>query len=222
MRHLDPMLSHLSLQAPPTQYSDDTTIHDTERRKVEEMVEKSSEKFKEENLMLNIQKTQDITVTKADSSWRSVKLLGSFLGSAEAIQAIIGAGNRAFGSISWKRHKLSSRLCMFSALILPILLYNCGLWTLTQQLSNRLDAWNLRKLRYLLGVVYPHYMSNATVYSSTRTDPVSTTCRRRRLLWLGDVVREGRNSASYQAQEMAINTLDIKRPRGRPHLRWID
>ena len=47
-------------------------------------------------------------------------------------------------------------------------------------------------------------------------------CRRHRLLWLGHVVREGRNSASYQALEMAINTRDIKRPRGRPHLRWID
>ena len=115
-----------------------------------------------------------------------------------------------FFSISWKRHKLSSRLCMFSALILPILLYNCGLWALTQQLSNRLDAWHRRKLRYLLGVVYPHHMSNAKVYASTRQGPVSTTCRRRRLLWLGHVVREGRNSASYQALEMAINTRDIK------------
>eukprot|EP00117_Sycon_ciliatum_P002356 scpid25615/ scgid4849/ LINE-1 reverse transcriptase homolog len=224
MRHLDPILSHLSLPAPTTQYADDTTIHDTERREVEEIVEKSSEKFKEDNLMLNIQKTQYITVTKADSSWRSVKLLGSLLGSAEDIQARIGAANRAFGSISWKRHKLSSRLCMFSALILPILLYNCGLWALTQQLSNRLDAWHRRKLRYLLGVVYPHHMSNAKVYASTRQGPVGTTCRvrRRRLLWLGHVVREGRNSASYQALEMAINTRDIKRPRGQPHLRWID
>ena len=60
-------------------------------------------------LMLNMQKTQYITVTKADSSWRSVKLLDSLLGSAEDIQARIGAANRAFGSISWTRHKLSSR-----------------------------------------------------------------------------------------------------------------
>ena len=66
------------------------------------------------------------------------------------------------------------------------------------------------------------YVPNAKVYASTRQGPVSTTCRRRRLLWLGHVVREGRNSASYQALEMAINTRDIKRPRGRPHLRWID
>ena len=77
-----------------------------------------------------------------------------------------------------------------------------------------------RKLRYLLGVVYPHHMSNAKVYASTRQGPVSTTCRRRRLLWLGHVVRKGRNTASYQALEIAIKTRDIKRPRGRPHLRW--
>ena len=43
------------------------------------------------------------------------------LESAEDIQARIGAANRMFGSILWKRHKLSSRLCVFSALILPIL-----------------------------------------------------------------------------------------------------
>ena len=36
-----------------------------------------------------------------------------------------------------------------------------------------------------------------------------------------DYFREGRNSASYQALEMTINTRDIKGPHGRPHLRRI-
>ena len=52
--------------------------------------------------------------------------------------------------------------------------------------------------------------------------PLSQVCRQRRLLWFGHVVREGEESSSFQALLMSINTTDIRRPRGRPRLRWID
>ena len=86
------------------------------------------------------------------------------------------------------------------------MLYTYRLWALTQQLNTRLDVRQQRKSQYLPGVLYPRHKSNATVYSSTRQDPFSIICCRRQLLWLGHVVREGPNSASYPALEVAINT----------------
>jgi len=65
-------------------------------------------------------------------------------------------------------------------------------------------------------------MPNDAVYAATKQVPISVTCRKRRLLWLGHIIREGPGSASYEALRMAIDTSDIKRPRGRPTLRWID
>ena len=124
------------LPATFTQYADDTTAHQNERSSVEETVRVCEPVFSDDNLKLNVAKTQYFTVTKEDDSWKSVKLLGSMLGTAEDIAARVSAANRAFAGIPWKRHNLNSRLCMFSCLILPVLLYNCALWTLSQTLTD--------------------------------------------------------------------------------------
>lgn len=212
----------MSMPTPHTQYADDTTLHSTDRETVHELVPKCQPIFAEDNLQLNIQKTQFLTATKADPEWKSVKLLGSLLGSAEDVDARISAANRAFGSISWKCHTLPSRLSMFNVLILPVLLYNCGLWTLTKQLEERIDVWHRRKLRYLLNVVHPHHISNNNLYLQSQQIPISSVCRQRRLLWLGHVIREGPGAASFEALKLSLNTSDIKRPRGRPTKRWVD
>ena len=178
--------------------------------------------FTKDNLKLNTDKTQYFSTTKEDSAWKSIKLLGSLLGSAEDVNARISAANRSFASISWKRHNPTSRLRMFTVLILPVLLYNCGLWTPTKQLASRLDVWHRRKLRYLLNITHPHHISNDNLYQRTNQVLILSTCRRRRLLWLGHVIREGPGAASYEALQLALNTSDIKRPRGRPPRRWVD
>ena len=65
------------------------------------------------------------------ASWRSVKLLGSRLGTAEDLNARMSAANSAFSTISWKRHSLQSRLTMVQYLIIPIYTYKrvvCVCW----------------------------------------------------------------------------------------------
>ena len=111
---------------------------------------------------------------------------------------------------------------MFSVLIRPVLLYNCGLWTLTSKLSNSLDVWHRRKLRFLLVFSTKDHVNSTTLYKRAGQAPIVTTCWKRRLLWLGHVIREGPGSISYDVLEMSINTTDIKKPRGRPPKRWID
>lgn len=222
MRKLDLIYPPTSLPCHDSQYADDTTLHATRRQTVEDLVPKCEPIFAEDNLKLNVQKTQFITSTKSDSTWKSTKLLGSLLGSEEDIAARISAANRAFASISWQRHSLSSRLNMFQTLILPVLLYNCGLWTLTKLSGEKLDAWHRQKLRHIINVHHPHHITNAELYRQTDQVPITSTCRKRRLLWLGHVIREGADAASYKALLLALNTDDIKRPRGRPPKRWVD
>ena len=210
------------MPAPTTQYADDTTLHNRNDDEAKALVAECEPIFNEDNLKLNTQKTEYVDVTRNSNEWRSIKLLGSLLGSAEDVDMRISKANRAFGSISWRRHSFQSRLCMFNCLIMPILLYNCGLWTLSKLLNDKLDKWQRRKLRVLLQIVYPQRITNNNLYTETKQSPVSATCRRRRLLWFGHVVREGPESASFQALELSINTNDIKKTRGRPPLRWID
>ena len=128
--------------------------------------------FSDDNLKLNVAKTQYFTVTKKDDSWKSVKLLGSMLGTAEDIAARVSAANRAFAGIPWKRHNLNSRLCMFSCLILPVLLYNCALWTLSQTLTDVVNVWHRKKLRTIIGITYPQRISNTALYARTEQTPL--------------------------------------------------
>ena len=79
-----------------------------------------------------------------------------------------------------------------------------------------------KKLRTIIGITYPQRISNTALYARTEQTPLSQVCRQWRLLWFGHVVREGEESSPFQALLMSINTTDIRRPRGRPCLRWID
>ena len=205
-----------------SQYADDTTIHDTDRDAVVAAAAKCEPIFAQDDLRLNLTKTQFVTPSKDDDAWRKTKLLGSLLGSGSDIENRINAANRAFGTIAWNRHTLLSRMLMFTTLILPVLLYNCGPWTLTAALGNRLDTWHRCKLRSILGVVYPQNISNKNLYKLSNQLPITRTCRERRLLWFGHVIREGSDSTSYKALRLSIDTKDIKKPRGRPVTRWID
>ena len=107
-------------------------------------------------------------------------------------------------------------------LIPPVLLYNCALWTLSQTLTDVVNVWHRQKLRTIIGITYPQRISNTALYARAEQTTLSQFCRQQRLLWFGHVVREGAESSSFQALQMSINTTDIRRPRGRPRLRWID
>ena len=112
-----------------TQYADDTMVHDIDPDSASQTVLSYEPIFINDNLKLNVQKTQYFTASKTDDSWKSVKLLGSHLGSVEDVSARMSSADRAFGTVSWKRHTLKSRLAMFSTLT--------QLWPLdTQQDAN--------------------------------------------------------------------------------------
>ena len=222
IRKINELCPVTSVPSPSSQYADDTTLHANDRQDVEQLVCNCEPTFIEDNLQLNKSQTQYIIFNKKDNSWKSITLLGSLLGSMEDVATRINAANRAFATIPWKWHSLSSGLNMFSVLILPVLLYNCGQWILTSKLSNSLDVWHRRKLRFLLGISTKDHVNNTTLYKRAGQELMATTCRKRRLLRLGHVIREGPGSISYDVLKMSINTKAIKKPRGRPPKHWID
>ena len=94
---------------------------------------------------------------------------------------------------------------MFSCLILPNLLYNCALWTLSQTLTDVVNVWHRKKLRTLIGFTYPQRISNTALYARTEQTPLSQVCRKRRLLWFGHLVREGAELSSLQPSPPNVN-----------------
>ena len=193
------------------------------------MIDLAKDIFKDDNLELNDDKTVMVepraVPVKEQRGWRSIKHLGSFLGTAEDVQHRIGLAEGAFSNFPWKKIQLNVRITLFKDLVMPVLMYNAGLWSLTKGLEDKLDIWQRRKLRFI-GEYYPYgdqKISNEDLYKEFKMRPVSYKCRRDRLRWLGHVIREGEGSASFEALRKAYSTRDIsvRRRGGMVQTRWV-
>ena len=81
------------------------------------------------------------------------------------------------------------RLRLHSAFVLPVLTYNMGTWGLTKTEFTRLDAHHRRHLRQILGVRWPHRISNEALYRQCHAEPISTAIRAARWSLFGHVLR---------------------------------
>ena len=63
----------------------------------------------------------------------------------------------------WRSRYLcrKTKLRVFRALVLPVLLYGCETWTLTKSLRSRLNAFGTRSLRRILGYRWSDFVSNS-------------------------------------------------------------
>ena len=64
--------------------------------------------------------------------------------------------------------------------------------------------------------------SNFALYKFNGSRSLLSVCKERRLLWFGHAARQGPSSPTHQALLLAIDVSGVRRPRGRPPLRWID
>jgi len=92
-----------------------------------------------------------------DGSWQKVKKLGSLLGDEEDIERRKALAAASFKSLRllWERKKVTSigtRMRAYNAFVLPVLLYNCGTWGVTDAVMEKLEVFHRRQLREVLGI----------------------------------------------------------------------
>ena len=104
---------------------------------------------------------------------------------------------------------------MFNAYILPILLYNCGTWSLTKTGEEKLDAFHRRLLRKVFGVFWPEKILYEELYCKTSQIKLSSTIRNRRLTLLGHILRLSPDSPAQTSMD-AYFQAPAKPTRGRP------
>ncbi len=191
------------------------------------MVEAAEPIYRADHLQLNVGKTHWVEASavpvKQQKGWRTTKHLGSLLGSAEDVANRIRQAEVVFGQTPWRWYSMDTRIQLFRVLVMSVLMYNAGLWTMTSSLEKKLDGWQRRKMRSVGGYFWPHKIRSDKLHKQFGIEPASSLCRRMRLSWFGHVIREGMGSASYEALRMAIDISDVgKRRRGRPQTRWVD
>lgn len=137
------------------------------------------------------------------------KYLGSIVqekkvASVSEVHSRIGQAAAAFASLRWclwKKSNISliTKIRLFRTLILPILLYGSETWTLLTPDINKLEVFQMRCLRQILGVSLRDKLRNETIRMRCDSQPaIAETIQSRRLRWFGHVCRMDTDRLPHQ------------------------
>ncbi len=152
--------------------------------------------------------------------------LGSVVpGTREDIRRRLALASSAFGKLRntvWNRRDIPRKLKVriYKCLILPIAIYASETWTLRKEDARRLEVFEMRCLRALMGVTRRDRLRNEYIREQIGVmESIVEVVKRKRLKWFGHVMRRPPDSlvkAAYSGDFTAA------RPRGRPPMRWRD
>ena len=132
----------------------------------------------------------------------------------------IGKAGVVFKKLSkfWSSRALSTntKVRLFNAVILPTALYSCENWRSTKGIEKRLDVFQQRCLRRILGISYRDHIRNTEVLECCQTKNWSNIVNDRRRKWLGHLLR----TPAYQPCHRALTWYPAggRRNRGRPKI----
>ena len=121
----------------------------------------------------------------------------------------------------FESHNISQdiKIRIFNAYAASIFLYNSETWTLTASHIKQIDSFHRRLMRTVLHVRWPRIITNEDLYRRTKAEPWSKTICRRRLNWLGHVMRLDEKTPARVALKEYLTPM--RRPVGRPALTWL-
>ena len=175
--------------------------------------------------MINESKTEEYAIIRqGNEKWKKCKLLGSLLDTEKDINRRKILAIDAFKTLHniFDSRKISNavKIRTFNAYVASVFLYNSELWTLTKKLENAVNTFQRRHLRKILGIHWPKKITNTELYTKTKTEEWSITIQRRRLNWLGHVMRLHPETPARLA--LAEYLRKVKRPKGRPQRTWME
>ncbi|KAI8519286.1 hypothetical protein Bbelb_025430 [Branchiostoma belcheri] len=121
-----------------------------------------------------------------------------------------------------KQHnvKLSTKLKVYHAVVIPSLLYGCETWTLYKRHIKQLERFHMRSLRSILGVRWQDKVSNLEILDRAETISIEALILKAQLRWTGHVIRM--DDTRIPKQLLYGELCQGKRKRGRPQKRFKD
>ena len=124
----------------------------------------------------------------------------------------------------WKSNVISfpTKIKLFKALVVSILLYGCESWTLTAETERRIEAFEFKSYRRLLRILYSEHKTNVYVKEQVTNqaghqESLLSIVKRRKLAWYGHTCRHNTLSKT-----ILQGSVEGKRRRGRPRKSWND
>ena len=97
---------------------------------------------------------------------------------------------------------LWTKLRIFNSNVKFILLYGSKTWRLTKTIVKfKLQAFSNRRLRYILGVLWPRKILNEDLWQRTKQERVEDSIRRRKWKWIGHTLRKPVTNITRQSLE---------------------
>ena len=109
---------------------------------------------------------------------------------------------------------------IFQAFVNSIFLYKSELWTLTTALAHNIDVFQRSLLRRVVVTRRIEKMSNMDLLNKTETIPWSVIAQRRRLNWLGHLLRLSDETPGKASADIIPPKMK-KRPPDRPKTIWL-
>ena len=122
----------------------------------------------------------------------------------------------------WENRKLTmaTKICIYRACILSILLYSSETWTTYACHEARLNSFHLCCLRHILGITWKDKIPNTKVLQQTISPSIHNLLMQCHMCWLGHVrcMDNGRVTKDIQYGELTTGY----QPKRCPHLRFKD
>ena len=117
---------------------------------------------------------------------------------------------------------ISTKLRLYRALVLSTLLYGCESWTITADTSKRIQAFENKCYRRILGISWKDHKTTDFVHNTVKAragpqESLVGLVRRRKLAWFGHITRH-----NGLAKMVLQGTLEGGRKRGRQTKCWAD
>ena len=147
-------------------------------------------------------------------------------GSGGEVHRRLGLAYGVMGSLNrsiWRCRYLGRRtkIRVFKTLVLPVLLYGCETWTLTGDLKRRINSFGTKCLRRIMGYTWRDRVSNQRILHDTDSRPITNQIQERQLRLYGHVARLPEDDPAHGVISARDNP-EWRRPRGRPHLSWLE
>ncbi len=215
-------------------YADDTTLLALGFQKLQELTSQLQDACTKWGMEINNGKCkvltplqQHITIEGNDiENLNGFVFLGSSVPDVKVdIDRRIALASTAFGRLRksiWSKRNINMELKMrlFSALIVPIAIYGAETWVLTTKEENKLNVFEMRCLRSILGISRRDRIRNVNIRRRTQSEKtIVEVIKTKRLKWFGHVCRKQTTSLVYQSYKQ---DFPQKRSKGRPPKRWSD
>ena len=106
----------------------------------------------------------------------------------------LSKASSSFGRLSkrvWKNHslKLSTKIKVYRAVVIPTLMYGAETWTLYRRQVRLLERFHQRCLRSIMNIKWHDYISNEDVLEEAQLPSIESILLKHQLRWAGHVAR---------------------------------